>query len=87
MVGAQGAQGTRARAIGATGLYVVELPPQACEHALVKRLARSPHFKFAELDCRFKAAFAANDTYDANQWHTAKVNAPAARDVAQDEVW
>jgi thermitase len=83
VVGAQG--GTRARAIGSTGLYVIELPPQASEHALAERLARSPHFKFAELDRRFRAAFTPNDTYYANQWHTAKLNAPAAWDVAQGD--
>lgn len=80
-----GAQGAQARAIGATGLYVIALPPQASEHALAERLARSPHFKFAELERRFKAAYTPNDTYYANQWHTARLNAPAAWDVAQGD--
>lgn len=77
--------GAKARPIGSTGLFVVELPPQASETAMVERLARNPRFKFAELDRRFKAAFAPNDTYFANQWHSAKINAPTAWDFAQGD--
>jgi subtilisin family serine protease len=47
---------------------------------VAERLARSPQFKFAELDRRFKSAFTPNDTYYPNQWHSAKINAPVAWD-------
>lgn len=78
-----GAHGGKARAIGASGVFIVDLPPQASETAVAQLLARHPHLKSAELDRRVPLGFAANDPYIGSQWHTTKIGAPSAWDVTQ----
>lgn len=78
-----GAHGGRARAIGKSRLFIVDLPPQASETAVVQQLARNPHLKFAEVDRRIRPALTPNDPYFGSQWHATKVGAPAAWDLAQ----
>jgi hypothetical protein len=70
-----GARG--ARALGRQGLQLVDVPPGA-EAAVLRRLARQPHFKFVELDRRVEPAMAANDPYFGSQWHLGKIGAPTA---------
>jgi subtilisin family serine protease len=77
-----GTEGGRARKLTASGLYVVELPGNASEKAVAARLAHNPHLKFAELDKAVAGTFVPNDPYLGSQWHTAKINAPTAWDLA-----
>lgn len=76
-----GAHRGKARAIGASGVFIVDLPPQASETAVAQLLARHPHLKSAELDRRVPPSFAVNDPYIGSQWHTTKIGAPSAWDV------
>ena len=76
-----GAHGGKARAIGRSGVFIVDLPANASETAVAKLLARHPHLKGAELDRRVPPSLAVNDPYIGSQWHTAKIGAPAAWDV------
>ena len=76
-----GAHGGRARAIGASSVFVVDLPSRASEAAIAQLLARHPHLKAAELDRRVPASLAVNDPYIGSQWHTTKIGAPSAWDV------
>jgi thermitase len=78
-----GAHGGRARAIGQSGLFIIDLPPQASETAVAQQLARNPQLKFAELDRRLKPGFASNDPYVGSSWHLAKIGATTAWDSAQ----
>jgi len=78
-----GAHGGRARAIGASSVFVVDLPSRASEAAIAQLLARHPHLKAAELDRRVPASLAVNDPYIGSQWHTTKIGAPSAWDVTQ----
>ncbi len=72
--------GGRARAIGHTGLHIVDLPAAASEVAVARLLARHPALKFAEPDRRFAPAASFNDPYLGSAWHLARINAPAAWD-------
>lgn len=69
----------RARRVGRSELRIVELTPGR-EQAMVERLARHPHFKFAELDRLVPASLVTNDPYFGNQWHLPKIGADAAWD-------
>lgn len=73
--------GGRGRKIGQSELHIVELPANASEKAVVERLSKHPHIKFAELDRAFRSNFVANDPYLGSAWHLSKVNAPAAWDL------
>jgi subtilisin family serine protease len=75
--------GGRGRKIGQSDLHIVDLPANASEKAVVERLSKHPHIKFAELDRAFKSNFVANDPYLGSEWHLDKVNAPAAWDLGQ----
>ena len=75
--------GGRGRKVGQSDLHIVELPAHASEKAVVERLSKHPHIKFAELDRAFKSNFVANDPYLGSAWHLNKVNAPAAWDLGQ----
>ena len=79
------AHGGKARRIGKSDLFVVDLPGNASEVAVQARLAHNPHLKFAELDRRVEPGFAANDPYLGSQWHLSKINASAAWDVARGQ--
>jgi thermitase len=67
----------KARKIGQSDLYVVELP-EYTEERTIARLARHPHLKFAELDHYVAPAFIPNDPYYPNGWHLPKINSPLA---------
>ena len=74
--------GGRSRRVGSSELRVVDLAVGS-ERAVVARLARHPHMKFAELDRYVPAALVANDPYLGSAWHIAKINAPTAWDRSQ----
>ena len=75
--------GGRGRKVGQSDLHVVDLPGNGFEKAVVERLSRNPHVKYAELDRLVSPNFVANDPYAGSEWHLNKVNAPAAWDVTQ----
>ncbi|MBC7706271.1 MAG: S8 family serine peptidase [Rhodoferax sp.] len=73
----------KVKRMGKSNLFVVELPANASEQAVVQRLAHNPHLKFAELDHRDPPGLATNDPYLGSEWHIAKIGAPAAWDTTQ----
>ena len=75
--------GGKARRIGQSQIYIVDLPAGASETAVAAMLAHHPQIKFAELDRRVAPGFAANDPYVGSEWHIAKIGAPAAWDATQ----
>ena len=75
--------GGRARKIGQSSLYVVDLPNNGSEKATVQKLARHPHLKFAELDQRVSPGFVPNDPFYGSEWHLATIGAAAAWDISQ----
>lgn len=77
-----GKEGGKARKLTESGLYMVEFPGNPSEKSIAARLAHNPHFKFVELDRAVESAFVPNDPYLGSQWHTAKINAPLAWDLA-----
>jgi thermitase len=78
-----GEHGGRARKIGQSHLYIVDLPGNASEKAVAARLARHPHFKFAEIDRLVPPDFIPNDPYYGSAWHLPKIGAPTAWDNSQ----
>ncbi len=79
----RGQGATKARRIGKSSLFIVDLPSAGSERAMLAVLSRNPHFRFVELDYRVPASFAANDPYLGSQWHLTKINASTAWDAAQ----
>lgn len=77
-----GVHGGRAKRIGQSNLYVVELPGNASEVAVAAQLAHNPHLKFAELDGLIKPELVSNDPYLGSQWHLGKIGAPSAWDTS-----
>jgi subtilisin family serine protease len=75
--------GGKLRRIGKSDLFIVDLPAQASEKAVMAMLARHPHLKFAEQDQRVPPAFVPNDPYLGSQWHLGKIGAATAWDHAQ----
>jgi len=76
--------GGKARKIGQSDLYVVDLP-EYTEEGVIARLAHHPHLKFAELDHYIPPALVPNDPYYLNGWHLPKINLPLAWDDSQGE--
>lgn len=74
--------GGKARRIGKSELRIVELQAGR-EQAMVERLARHPHIKFAELDRVVSDSLASNDPLLGSQWHLNKIGANVAWDTAQ----
>lgn len=72
--------GGKARRIGNTGMYIVDLPPGMSEVAVANQLAHNPKLKGAELDAVLKPALVTTDPYLGSEWHLARINAPAAWD-------
>lgn len=72
--------GAKAKRVGRSDLYILQLPPQASEVAVRAVLARNPHFKFVELDRETKPLMTTNDPMVGNEWHIPKIGAPAAWD-------
>lgn len=73
--------GGKARRLGRSELRVVDLPAGR-EQAMVERLARNPHIKFAELDYRVAPALTPNDPYMGSAWHLSRIGVEAAWDVS-----
>jgi hypothetical protein len=72
--------GGRARRIGNSDLYVVDLPPGVSEIEVRQALSRHPLLKFAELDPVFTPALVPNDPYMGSAWHLTRISAPSAWD-------
>ena len=72
----------KARRVGKSELQILELPAGQ-EKAMVAKLQKNPHFKFAELDRYVPPAFFANDPYAGSAWHISKVGAATAWDTSQ----
>ncbi|SFG69691.1 Ig-like domain (group 3) [Duganella sp. CF458] len=73
--------GNASRKLNGLNVYVVELNPGR-EKAMAQALKGNKHVKFAELDGVVQMAQTPVDTYYANEWHQAKIQAPAAWDMA-----
>ncbi len=68
--------------MGRSDLHVVELS-EGDEQAMVARLSRNPHIKFAEVDRLVPHDLVTNDPYLGSQWHLATIKANAAWDLSQ----
>jgi hypothetical protein len=71
------------RRMGQSDLYIMDLPAQASETAVLAQLKHHPLLKFAELDHLLPSALATNDPYLGSEWHVAKIGADRAWDTAQ----
>ena len=61
------------------GVHILDLPDQASEKAFVERFKAEPEVEFAELDRIVAPAdVTPNDPLFPNEWHLAKISAPAA---------
>ncbi|UVW29485.1 S8 family serine peptidase [Massilia sp. H6] len=69
--------------LGQSGLYVIDLPGNASERAVLARLSHNPHVKSAEQDRLVKSTLAVNDPYIGSAWHLGKIGASSAWDTAQ----
>lgn len=69
--------------LGQSGLYIVDLPGNASERAVLARLGHNPHIKSAEQDRLVQSTLAVNDPYIGSAWHVNKVGAMAAWDTTQ----
>ena len=72
--------GGKARKIGQSQLYVVDLPGNGSEKAVAARLAQHPHLKIAEIDHLESPEFVPNDPYYFSAWHLQKIGAMEAWD-------
>lgn len=73
--------GGKARRVGKSELRVVDVPP-GLEKQMAEKLARHPHFKFAEVDEFVSPAAPSNDPYFGSAWHLQKIGASAAWDLS-----
>ena len=78
-----GEHGGKARKIGQSDLYIVDLPGHGSEKAVAARLAHHPHLKFAELDYLVEPDFMPNDPQYGSAWHLPKIGASSAWDSSQ----
>lgn len=78
-VGAQ--QGKSLGRLKGLEVHVVDVPP-GNEQAMVARLARNPHIKFAELDTLVEPSATPSDPGYPSEWHLPKINGPAAWDIS-----
>jgi thermitase len=76
--------GSKARRVGQSELRIIDVPP-GLEKEMVDRLARHPHFKFAELDRIVPPNLVTNDPYLGSQWHVPKIGAGVAWDKAKGD--
>lgn len=74
----------KARKIGQSDLYIVDLPEYSEEGAVTK-LKHHQHLKFAELDHIALPAMIPNDYYYSREWHLSKIGALSAWDISQGE--
>ncbi|QOY95327.1 S8 family serine peptidase [Massilia sp. UMI-21] len=77
------APGHKRYKLGQSGIYIVDLPANASERAVLARLQHNPHVKSAEQDRLVPSTLAVNDPYVGSAWHLGKIGAPAAWDLAQ----
>jgi thermitase len=75
--------GGKRHKLGQSNLYIVDLPANVSEVAVIEKLAHNPHLKFAELDRRVKTSFVPNDPYLGSEWHLNTVGAQSAWDTTQ----
>lgn len=68
-----------ARRVGKSDLRIVEVASGQAS-AVVARLARHPHIKFAEVDRIVNPNLAGNDPYLGSEWHISKIGADTAWD-------
>jgi subtilisin family serine protease len=83
LAGLLAVHGGKARKIGQSDLYVVDLALRGLEKAVVEKLAHHPQLTFAELDLRVKSALVPNDPYYGSQWHLPKIKAASAWNTTQ----
>lgn len=76
--------GGKAKKIGQSDLYIVDLPEHS-EEGVVAKLKHHPHLKFAELDHIALPAMIPNDYYYSREWHLSKIGALSAWDISQGE--
>jgi thermitase len=74
--------GGKGKRIGQSQLRIIEVPP-GLEKQMVDKLARHPHFKFAELDRVVVGDAQSNDPMAGSQWHLPKIGANSAWDISQ----
>jgi subtilisin family serine protease len=74
--------GGKRRKLGQSRLYVIDLPANASETAVVAQLSHRPELRFAELDRVVNSTATVNDPYLGSEWHLSKINAPTAWDSA-----
>jgi thermitase len=74
--------GGKGKRVGQSELRIIEVSP-GLEKQMVDKLARHPHFKFAELDAVVMPALAVTDPYFGSAWHLPKIGAPSAWDSSQ----
>jgi subtilisin family serine protease len=74
--------GGKRRKLGQSRLYVIDLPANASETAVVAQLSHRPELQFAELDRVVTSTATVNDPYLGSEWHLSKINAPTAWDSA-----
>jgi len=73
--------GGKARRLGKSELRIVDVPP-GLEKQMADKLARHPHFKFAEVDVFVSPGASSNDPYYGSAWHLQKIGASAAWDLS-----
>lgn len=76
------AHSAKARRMGASNLFIVELPSTASETAVQALLKHNPHLRFAELDYKVAPNLVPNDPYIGSAWHLGKINAYTAWDTS-----
>jgi subtilisin family serine protease len=70
-------EGGKSRRLNGSNMYVLELPAQASEKAVLARLRAHRHLEFAELDVLLPID-SSNDPYAGSQWHLTKIGADSA---------
>jgi len=83
LAGLLAVHGGKARKIGQSDLYIVDLAVRGLEKNVVEKLARHPQLKFAELDLRVKSTLVPNDPYYGSQWHLPKIGSASAWNTTQ----
>jgi len=76
--------GGKARKVGQSDLYIVDLP-EYTEEGAITGLKHHPHIKFAELDRYVEPTLIPDDPYYPNGWHLPRINTPLAWDDSQGE--
>ena len=73
--------GGKARRIGRSELRIIDLP-RGGERAMVEKLSRHPHVKFAEVDQLIPPNMVPNDPYLGSAWHLGMIGALDAWDTS-----